>query len=361
MQSELTCRWGSRDAAVRKAFLALPAKLYDRSQLVQNIGTEKAILEGRHPLSGDFEAIPFVVTGGGGEALARCLLTLYPDDDRAYVGFFESVDNPQVSSYLLTHVEREAARLGKTKLTGPLNASFWIGYRMKINLFDSIYTAEPYNKDYYAALWEQAGFAVSERYYSVGLRIPTESDSSMKCRQRLERFQSRGYSVKPLTKASFDRSLGDIYDLLTRVYAHFPTFRPIAKEKFTEMFGSLRHVVCFDMVKLVYKRDALVGFSISIPNYRGLTHRKISLFSYLKIRRIKAHPDEFVMLYMGIAPEELGLGSAIAELVKQELVKKGLPSINALIHEGTVSGAYYRELATRKYEYVLMEKEIAEK
>ena len=35
------------------------------------------------------------------------------------------------------------------KIIGPVDASFWLKYRLKINKFERPYTGEPYNKDYY--------------------------------------------------------------------------------------------------------------------------------------------------------------------------------------------------------------------
>lgn len=356
--SALICRWGVEDRTVRKAFLALPAALYPPDRLPQKKSAERAILSGRHPLSGEFEIIPIVTLNEREAPLCRCLLTLYPGEDVGYVGFFESVGDPESARMTLNQAERLAARHGRTRLIGPLNASFWIGYRMKISRFDRTYTLEPYNREGYLSLWESAGYAVTDRYYSTLMRIPQREDSSMKCRQRLELIEKRGCTITAPTKRTFSRNLEEIYDLMIRVYAHFPTFRPISRDKFCHMFASLRHVLDFDMVKLAYREGRLVGFCVCVPDYGGLLHRDVGLVDLPKIRRIRRNPPGFVLLYTGIDPKEAGLGSALAECVKQELVKRKLPSVSALIHEGTVTGAYYRELAEGRIDYVLLEKRI---
>jgi len=63
--------------------------------------------------------------------------------------------------------EKLAHENNLTKLIGPVDASFWIKYRLKVNLFDRLpYVSEPYNKDYYLNLFLGSGFVIEERYIS---------------------------------------------------------------------------------------------------------------------------------------------------------------------------------------------------
>ncbi|MBQ5455178.1 MAG: hypothetical protein IIT63_05065, partial [Prevotella sp.] len=62
--------------------------------------------------------------------------------------------------------------------------------------------------------------------------------------------------------------------------------------------------------------------------------------------------------YMGVAPEHAGLGNALSELLKHELQRRNASSISALIHDGKVTGGFYRVLKTDETEYVLMAREL---
>ena len=81
-----------RDKRTEKLFLRLPSLLYGEDS-GQDTKAEKSLLRGKHPLSCDVEVCPFVVIGNNGDALCRCLLTYYPNDSVAYVGFFEADQN----------------------------------------------------------------------------------------------------------------------------------------------------------------------------------------------------------------------------------------------------------------------------
>lgn len=343
---------------VKRRFLELPRRLYDKADYVQNIGLEKELLDGSHVLSRYFSVLPIVVLDEAGQTLSRCILTFYEEDPCAYIGFFESVNDSDASNLLFAAAERYAVQKGKTKLAGPMNASFWIGYRMKTNRFGTVYAGEPYNKMYYAALWERAGFEVCDRYYSNEFRVPEEADSSMKCRQRLQAVRNAGYIIRSPDRHTFEDDLRGVYRVLIRSYSRFPMFKRIEEEEFCRMFMNLKMVLDFDLVKLAYRDGVLAGFFICVPDYGNLTHQESVLGNLPRLlwHKYCRRKRRYVLLYLGIDPKHPGVGAALAEVIKQELVKKKASSIGALIHQGSISGGFYKELAVGRYEYALFAK-----
>lgn len=339
-----------------KGFLALPKALYPRERRTQDTKAEKAILNGTHPLSGEFTVRAYLAVDDGASPQGRCVLTYYPDDPAAYVGFFECVEDLDVCRALLSAAEAQARADGKEKLVGPLNASFWIGYRFKVENFDEHFTGEPDNLPYYADFWEACGFTVSERYYSNYLRSPTPEDPSEKWEKRLQRALDKGYEIRSLERGKIDEALRDIYRMLVRLYAKFPAFKLISEEQFTALFGSLKYVVDYECVLLGYKDGELAGFFVCVPNYGTLVDGDLSLRDLPAILRIRRNCKEYVILYIGVDRKHLGLGGAFAQTIRQIGQNKGAGSIAALIHEGNSSGVFFRELTTHTARYVLLEK-----
>ena len=339
-----------------KGFLALPKTLYPRERRTQDTKAEKAILNGTHPLSGEFTVRAYLAVDDGASPQGRCVLTYYPDDPAAYVGFFECVEDLDVCRALLSAAEAQARADGKEKLVGPLNASFWIGYRFKVENFDEHFTGEPDNLPYYPDFWEACGFTVSERYYSNYLRSPTPEDPSEKWEKRLQRALDKGYEIRSLERGKFDEALRDIYRMLVRLYAKFPAFKLISEEQFTALFGSLKYVVDYECVLLGYKDGELAGFFVCVPNYGTLVDGDLSLRDLPAILRIRRNCKEYVILYIGVDRKHLGLGGAFAQTIRQIGQNKGAGSIAALIHEGNSSGVFFRELTTHTARYVLLEK-----
>ena len=339
-----------------KGFLALPKALYPRERRTQDTKAERAILNGTHPLSGEFTVRAYLAVDDGASPQGRCVLTYYPDDPAAYVGFFECVEDLDVCRALLSAAEAQARADGKEKLVGPLNASFWIGYSFKVENFDEHFTGEPDNLPYYADFWEACGFTVSERYYSNYLRSPTPEDPSEKWEKRLQRALDKGYEIRSLERGKFDEALRDIYRMLVRLYAKFPAFKLISEEQFTALFGSLKYVVDYECVLLGYKDGELAGFFVCVPNYGTLVDGDLSLRDLPAILRIRRNCKEYVILYIGVDRKHLGLGGAFAQTIRQIGQNKGAGSIAALIHEGNGSGVFFRELTTHTARYVLLEK-----
>ena len=351
--------YSENDAFLRRRFLALPAELYPPERRTQDPETERRILAGTHPLSPDFTVYPFLALDKTGRPAARCLLTVYPGDGTGYVGFFESADDPDAARTVLDAAEAQARRLKKQRLVGPYDASFWIGYRFRTAGFRSTFTGEPNNRACYPRLWEHCGFAAAEHYFSNHMRVPTEADRSGKAAKRLERFRALDYDFGTMTAKTFDRDLGEIWALLTKLYSSFPGYRPITEAQFRALFAPMRHVLDFDMVLLVRKDAALAAFVICIPNYGTLTAGRITPRVLREIRAIRRSPTEYVIPYMGVAPEHAGLGNALAELLRQELMRRNARSISALIRDGKVTGGFYRVLKTHTSEYVLMAKPLS--
>lgn len=85
-----------------------------------------------------------------------------------------------------------------------------------------------------------------------------------------------------------------------------------------DIFGSYKYILDYDMVKIAFYKEEVVGFFISVPNYANLPY-KLNVRNFFKILQIKNRPDEYVMLYMGVDGRHLGLGNALSNVITMEL------------------------------------------
>lgn len=349
---------------IRKDFLKLPKTLYDRGKCPQDIKTERQILEGTHILSNIFKVTPFVaylIENGEKKVATRALVTYYDNNETAYVGFFESVDEAEICKKLFETIFDFVKKDGKKTVVGPVDASFWVRYRFKLSSdrgFNEPYSCEPYNKEYYVRLWEQCGFQISHTYGSNFYRQVRTDDISPKLSRRYERMCQKGYVLRTSSFRKFDEDLVQIHRLITKTYKNFPMYTDISLKQFQSMFGYLKYVLNYSMVKLLYKGKEAVGFMICVPNYGFDSMGKLTLGKILRILRMRKRPQEYVILYMGADEKHLGTGSALAEDIKNELCKNGCTSIGALILEGKVTGLYYSDLFTGKSKYVLLKRNL---
>lgn len=332
-----------------KRFLDLPSRLYKNAKLnPQDKYTELKILKGTHTLSNTFEATGFIVEDED-RVVTRAVLTIYKAEKVAYIGFFESENNINAVECLIDAVRKKAIQLEIESIIGPVDCSFWIRYRFKVNHFDKTYTGEPYNLPYYEALFKGVGFKVYEGYYSLGLRVPVESDINPKFIKRLNNIKSNNIEIRHTSKKKFDEDFVNIFELLSRLYSRFPVYHTIPKESFIKMFWYFKYILDYKMVFTAYKGNELKGFMVCIPDYKSNNIIKI------KTGRCK----NYIMMYLGVDKSAYGLGGSFAEICRRELQNRNSRCIMALIHNGNTSGVLYKELSEVKYEYRLYKLDIS--
>ena len=340
-----------------KVFLSLPKKLYTSKDNMESSDSMKSLLLGTHPLSGYFSLECYLIYEGT-EAVGRFGITEYEGDDNAYLGFFECVKREEVAKFLFDEAKRIVTEKGKSKIVGPVDASFWLKYRLKINNFDKApYTGEPYNREYYFDYFKQNGFTVKEHYTSNAYRAVDETYTNEKYEERYKQFLANGYTIESPTIEGYEKAVDEVYDMITELYSDFPIYKDVKREDFRNLFASYKSIMNMSMTKIAYFKGKAVGFYISLPDYGSKVYH-LNPVNILKILKLRKKPDRYVMLYMGVDQSHRGLGKAIVYSIMKELEANKLPSIGALARDGKVTQTYVIEEATDIYEYVLMENDL---
>lgn len=348
-----------KDAACAKDFLSVPKKLYPTGVCPQNPGEEKQLLNANHALSGYFRFVPFLLRKGN-DVIGRAALTFYPEDPSlAYLGFFEMQDDHQAASALFTALERYAAGEGCRRIVGPMNASFWLGYRMKADRFDEPpYFGEPYNLSYYPSLWRENGYEVSDEYISNQYRTLHPGDyQNRRYEQRLQRFLDAGYIIRPPAKDNWDTVIREVYRLITKLYSDFPGFSLIEEADFIKNYSGLKLILDFSLCRVVYLNNEAVAFTITVPDYGALLN-DLQLWKLPKMLWKRRYSHRHVVLYMGVEPEHKGLGTAMVQELIQEFSARHTGPIGALIHKGKITQGYAAGLIKAQNTYLLWSKNI---
>ncbi|WP_314830427.1 hypothetical protein [uncultured Streptococcus sp.] len=316
---------------------------------------ELALIEGSHPLSSDLDTYAFVGYMNS-QPCIRGLLTFYPNDEAAYLGFFESINDQQIASAFIEHLAGFARSLGAIKIIGPVQASFWLGYRMQLSGTEDVpFTGEPHNPAYYPELWKAAGFELKERYLSNFYPKVSNQTHQVKLAHRFESFEEAGFTICSPKKKEWDQASLQVFELLNRLYQDFPIYRSISSQQFSQIFQKYQYILDFSMVKLAYKEGKLAGFLIAMPDYGSLVYQKLTLLNLAKLFWTKRFPKRYMIMYLGVDEEFLGLGSALAYPIFKEAQKRQASAIGALIHQKTVTRHYAAELQGDKHEYGLFE------
>lgn len=341
-----------------KDFIKLYNNLYNKKINMQNDVEVIELLNGQHILSKYFKLHKFCIYNDQ-EIVGRFVLTEYPEDKTLYLGFFECIDDSEAAAFIFANAEKFAKENKYDKIVGPVDASFWLRYRLKINKFDKPpYTGEPYNQPYYLKLFMDSGYFIIEHYTSSIYPALADDYKNKKCVNRYNKMTEKGYNIVKPTMQTWNRTINEIYNLITALYTDFPVYKHISQEDFKSYFESYKQIINFDMVRMAYFHGKAVGFYISIPNYSALVYNTKNVFNILKILKIQKKPKEYIMLYMGIDKKHKGLGNAMIQSILETLKTNRLPSISALQRDGNISQSYVRDLIESRYEYVLLSKDI---
>lgn len=340
-----------------KDFFVLSRRLYGDDCREDEKKTVE-LLTGKHPLCKYFSACKFLIYSSENVA-GRFVITTYPNDNTAYIGFYECIDDDKVAEFLFQTAFDFVKSKGIEKLVGPVDCSFWIKYRLKTNMFDcKPYTGEPYNLDYYKRHFEQNGFQTMARYTSNVYADIKEDYTNEKFTAHYDKFCSLGYKIENADMKKIDKSLDDVYGLLTNLYSSFPTYKHVSLEDFRNMFSFFKKAIDPRMVKFAYYKNEMVGFLISVPDY-GYLSNNLNLKKLLEILKVKIKPKRYVILYMGVDPKHKGLGKALAFSALRTLQKLKAEAVGALTMDGKVTQNYADDLMDKKrYEYILFERSI---
>ena len=334
-------------------FLSLPAQLYSNTEIMQNLEEERQQIAGQHVLS-HYYLFQAYAAYQDQQIQARCALIFYPHLDQAYLGYFEAYDNAPVVTALFYRMKKQAKNLGKKALIGPINASFWLGYRMKTSAFqDNIFSGEPHNPSYYPRLWEEAGFHVSERYLSNFYSKVEATHQQVKMEKRYREFLNKGYRIFSPKRKEWNHYAPQVFQLLSQLYKDFPSYQAISSHEFASIYSSLRTALDFSMVKLAYHQEELVGFLICLPDYGNRIYKKMTWLDIFYFFKERYRAKRYILLYLGAAPGHLGLGSALTFPIYQAVQRRKALTIGALIHQGKVTQGYAPELQEKHRSYVL--------
>lgn len=345
------------EARTRRDFVRLPSRRgygnYDNDATA-----ETAWLTGTHALNAGLE-VSGAVAYEGNRALGRIGVTTATDDPAtAWVGFLECPDDDRVADRLFGWAHERAAEAGRTRLVGPVDASFWHRYRLKVSGFDERpYLTEPLNPPHHVRLWERAGYAETDRYRSA-LYHPVRSDMvAPRFAELRGRFERRGFEFSHPTDATWDATVADLHAMLHDLYAPMAVFRPIPLATFRAHYARLKPIVDHSMVWLVHRDGRPEGFCVTFPDYgTGLTTGPAWRRLATLVRR-RRRADRYVLAYLGARTP--GIGAAMMHDFGAELIRRNAAPVGSLTHVGVSSEGYGQQHVRTRNHYLLLARDLA--
>ena len=233
-------------------------------------------------------------------------------------GWFDFIDDLEVSTALLRAVEDWGRKQGMTEIAGPLGFIDTDREGMLIDGFDEQATMYVnYNYPYYPRHMEQiGGFEKDNDYVELKVRVPEVVPA--KFAKITEMVRRRyGLRVHKFTRNELIRQgMGrQVFDLLNATYKDLYGFSQLSDSQIDKLVNDYIKIADLNLVTAIMDGDHMVGFGITFPSFsRALQKTRDGRFlpfgwwHLLKI--LKWHRTDTVdLLLIGVLPEYRGKGA----------------------------------------------------
>lgn len=244
-------------------------------------------------------------------------------DPRGFIGFFESIDDVEVSRGLFDAARQWFAEHQLVDFRGPINPSLNYECGLLIDGFDTPpYFMMTHNLPYYARLFEDYGFRKVQDMFSFWGRAEMIQQLDKKLYfvrdEAIRRFQIK---VRRMDRSRFRDEVLMFLNLYNQSLGGTWGFTPLSDAEIDHMAASLRHLIVPDLTSVLEVEGRPVAGAFTLLNYnpriRKIDGRLFPFgFAYLLWNRRKI--KQIRMISTNVLPEfqRWGLGLVLmAELV----------------------------------------------
>jgi GNAT superfamily N-acetyltransferase len=232
-------------------------------------------------------------------------------EKRGCVGFFESINDRDVSRALFDASRQWLRKKGMEDMQGPFNFTLYDSPGILVDDFNNIPAVElGYNPEYYPELFTDYGFQKSVDWHAYLLTVDRNFPNLFykfweKVRKDAEEGKD-GLVIRNVNLKNFDYEKDRIFKVFNRAWEDNWGHYPLTAKQFDKFAQELKMVMKPELVMVAEYNDEIAGVIVSIPDVNIALQKAngrlfpFGLFRILlnmrKIKRIKT-------IIMGVMPE----------------------------------------------------------
>ena len=235
-------------------------------------------------------------------------------------GWFDFIDDIEVSKALLQTVEDWGKERGMTKMVGPMGFADTDREGMLIEGFEEYGTMyASYNYPYYPKHMEQLGFKKDNDYVQCRVKVPEKvPDRFAKVAEMVgKRYNLHVHKLTrhELLKQGYGRK---VFQMLNTTYNNLYGFAPLTDNKVDQLVDQYIRIADMNLISVIMdgnENDKMVGFGITFPSLTYVMRKshngRLLPFTWLRLlNAIKwKHADTVDMLLIGVLPEYRSKGA----------------------------------------------------
>lgn len=283
-------------------------------------GTITKLLGSRSPFAIHGEIIPLIAYREGKPvgriaAIENRSHNKFYKDDVGFFGFFDSIDDSEVSHALFEAVRAELKKRGLNTLRGPYNPSINEECGLLVEGFESSPSLMmPYNHPYYERLLLEEGFSRARDLYAFYL------PSSVARTDRLVRIVERAkrslrLHIRSVDLKHLEKELVLLRDLYNATLSRNWGFVPVTEKDLEFAAKDLKAIVDPNVVLIAEIDGKPVGFSLLLPNINEFLAKAKSKHGLMRVLSFlwqlkTSHPKQARLAVLGVHPEYRNTGIA---------------------------------------------------
>lgn len=262
----------------------------------------------------------------GNEVVGRIAVLIRSDTPQeARFGWFDAINDQQVSDALFDFAKRFADENGAKSLEGPLGFSnldqaglLTFGFEEKATPIGL------YNAPYYEDLVRQSGFSEEKEWVEFALKVPKALSEKVK---KFNGLIQEKYKLKPIefkNQKQLQTYVPEMFQLLEDTYKFLPTFTPLSqkqKDFYIRKYGKLlqpKYLTC-----IADEKGALIAFAITMPAYGQALQKangRLFPFGWWHLLQATRKNDTANFYLIGIHPDYQKRG--VTSIIFYEMFKK---------------------------------------
>ncbi len=304
-------------------FIEFPKRLYaGNGQYVPDMDADvRGLFDPEKNKALAFSELEGFVAYGDGRPVGRVVAIINRHANESWkvrvvrFGYFDFVDDRDVSRALLDAVAQWGASRGMDTLQGPLGLTDYDKEGMLMSDYGLMGTmATYYNYPYYPMHMEALGFTAAADWISIRVAVPAAIPEKYAHVSRLSQ-EMFGLRVRPLSKKEVrDGYIYKVFQLLNAAFAPLFGFTPFTREQAVEFMGMYLPLLSMDMIPVVEDaKGDLLAIAVTVGSLsHALRHSHGRLFPwgwYHLLRALKwKHEDTVDLLLIAVKPDVQGLG-----------------------------------------------------
>lgn len=336
-----------RTSRARREFLQLPWEIYrgdplwipplrvEQESLV-DYPTWISRLTGRNPFY-DRNRVQTFLAMRGGKPVGRIAAIVNQghleryNDDVGFWGFFESIDDTEVSAALFSAAQTWLKAQGCRVMRGPVNPSLNHTLGLLIDGFDSSpFFMMTYNPPYYEKLCEEFAMKKSQDLYAYWGQIDMLPRIQKKLLPICEMIQEKtGAAVRPMNQLTFQREVELFLHIYNRALTNTWGFVPMSDREVKETAFFLKFLIVPELALAVTVDGKDVGATFVLPDYNPRIKEidgKLFPFGWRYLTRRKDLIKKIRIISTNVLPEYqmLGLGLVLINGLVPKAIEWGI-------------------------------------